>query len=235
MGDRVTLAQKLLIDYRSKALELLVDYLQDKEIRTATEQYIGQHNPSTVRLDTTFEQQPKPSRTRSHHLDSSPLPGTARQTLLDARHDPRTPPTSAGSVKSYNSSLAAAGMEKIYLLSCDDEGSDQPVISKRAAVKHNLVGHNVVYSRGLGVRTHLVDELVTVPLPSGGWRREKVTNAVNLTWRRCKEFKTTGDTFYVVSSKLLDSDVILGSEESLEHQLPSGQSINICHICAYSG
>lgn len=41
MGDRVTLAQKLVDSYRTKAIELLVDYLQNKDIRTDAEQYIG--------------------------------------------------------------------------------------------------------------------------------------------------------------------------------------------------
>lgn len=235
MGDRVTLAQKLLGNYPSKALELLVDYLQDKEIRTATEQYIGQHNPSPVRLDPAFEQQPRSSRTRLYHPDSSIPQRTTRQNIPDARHGLHTPPTSAGSVKSHASSLAAAGLERIYLISYDDDGADQPVISRSAPVKHNLIGDKVVYGRSLGASTDHVDELVSVPLPSGGQRREKVTTAVNLTWRRRKEFTTNVDTFYIVSARLLDSDVILGSDGSLERQFPSGQSTTIRQICAQVG
>lgn len=222
MGDRVTLAQKLLDNYRSKALELLVDYLQNKEIRTATEQYIGQHNPSPARLDAAFEQQPRSSRTRSHHPDSSLPQRTTRQNIPDARHGLHTPPTSAGSVKSNASSLAAAGLERIYLISCDDDGADQPVISRSAPVKHNLIGDKVVYGRSLGASTDTVDEWVSVLLPSGVQRWEKVTTAVNLTWRRRKEFTTNVDTFYIVPVRWLDSDVILGSDGSLECQFPSG-------------
>jgi hypothetical protein len=234
MGDRVTLAKKLLANYPSKTLELLVDYLQDKEIRTATEQYIGQHNPSPVRLDATFEQQPRSSRAHLHHSDSTIFQRTSRQSNPDARHDLRTPPTSTSSVKSHASSLAAEGLEKIYLLSCNDEGKDQPVISRRVSVKHNLIGDKVVYGRNLGASTDRVNELVLIPLPSSGQRWEKVTIAVNLTWRRCKEFTTNVDTFYIVSARLLDTDVILGSDGSLERQFPLGSSTTIRQIYAQS-
>lgn len=232
MGDCVTLAKKLLDHYPSKAVELLVVYLQDQEIRTATERYIGQHDPSPVRLDAAFEQQPRSSRTRSHHPDSSLLQRTTRQNIPDARHSLHTPPTSAGSVKSHTSSIAGAGLERIYLLSCDDDGADQLVISRSTPVKHNLIGDRVVYGRSLGASIDSVDESVIVPLLSGGQRREKVTAAVNLTWRRRKEFTTNVDTFYIVSARLLDSDVILGSDESLERQFPSGQYSTIRQICA---
>lgn len=231
MGDRVTLAQKLLDNYHYKALELLMDYLQDKEIRTATEQYIGQHDPSPGRLDAASEQQPGSSRARSHHPDSSLIQRTTRQNFPDARHGLHTPSTSAGSVKSHTSSLTAANMEKIYFVSCDDDGADQPVISRSAPVKHNLIGDRVVFSRSLGASIVPVDESVSVPRPSGGQRWEKVTTAVNLTWRRRKKFTTNVDTFYIVSARLLDSDVILGSDESLECQSPLGQSTRIRQIC----
>ncbi|KAF1960876.1 hypothetical protein CC80DRAFT_590195 [Byssothecium circinans] len=134
---------------------------------------------------------------------------------------PAHPPTSTDSVKSHASNLAAAGLERIYLISCDDDGADQPVISRSAPVKHNLIGDKVLYGRSLGASTDPVDELVSVPLPSGGQRWEKVTTVENLTWRRRKEFTTNVDTFYIVSTRLLDSDVILGSDGSLELQFPS--------------
>lgn len=219
MGDRVTLARKLLDGYHSKALELLVDYLQDKRIRTATEQYIGQHDPSPMALDAAFEQQPTSSLTRSH---SSLLQKGTRQNIPDTRHGLQTPSISAGSVKSQASSLAAADLERIYLISCCDDSTDQPVISRSAPVKHNLIRDKVVYGRNLGARPDPVDEVVYVPLPSSGQRWEKVTTAVNLTWRRRGELTTNVDTFYIVSGRLLDIDVILGSDGTLERRFPSG-------------
>jgi len=234
MADRVTLAERLLNNYRSKALELLVDYLQNNEIRTATEQYMGQHNPSPVGLGAAFEQQPKSLRTHSYHADSSLSQGMTRQSISDARHGLHTPSTSTESVKSHASSLVAAGLERIYLISSDDS-ADQPVISRTAPVKHNLIGDRAVYRRGLSASIDPVDELVFVPLPSGGQREDRVKKAVNLTWRRRKEFTTNVSTFYIVSARLLDSDVILGSDGSLEHQFPLGQSAIICQICAQVG
>jgi hypothetical protein len=222
MGDRITLAQKLLDNYRSKAQELLVDYLQNTEVRTETEQYIGQHNPSPVWRDAASEQQSRSSRTRSHDPDPSLFQRTTRQNIPDARQYLHTPPTSAGSVKSHASSLAAAGLERIYLISCHDDGADQPVILRTAPVKHNLIGDKVVYGRGFGDSTDPVDELVSVPRPSGGQRQENVTRAVNLTWRRRKEFTTNVHTFYIVSARLLDSDVVLGFDGSMERQFPTG-------------
>jgi hypothetical protein len=229
MGDRVTLAKKLLDHYPTKAQELLITYLQDKEIRTATEQYIGQNQPSG-RLDPPLEQQHRHSRTRSYHPDSSLFQRTTPQNMPDDRHALHalhTPPTSAGSVKSHTSSVAAAGLEKIYLISCIDDGADQPVLSRSIPVKHNLIRDKVVYGRSLGASPVPVDEFVSVPLSSGGQRRVKVTTAVNMPWRRRNEFTTNVDIFYIVSAQFLDCDVILGSDESLERQYPSGQS-TIC-------
>jgi hypothetical protein len=230
MGDLVTLAKKLLDHYPTKAQELLITYLQDKDIRTATEQHIGANQPS-ARIDAPFEQQHRHSRTSSYHPESSPFQRTTRQNIHDDRHVLHTPPTSAGSVKSHTSSVAAAGLERIYLISCNDDCAEKPVISRSLPVKHNLIRDKVAYGRNLGASPVPVDELVSVPLSSGGQRREKVTTAVNMTWRRRNEFTTNEDTFYIVSAKLLDSDVILGSDESIEHQYPSGQS-TICQICS---
>lgn len=224
MGDLVILAQKLLDNYRSKALELLIIYLQDKEVRTATEQYIGQNDPAPVRLDATFEQQTRSPQTRTQHPDSSLLQRPSQQSIPDAKHGLHTPSTSAGSVKSHASSLAAAGLERIYLISCDDDSKDQPVISKTVPMKHNLIRDKVVYRHGFMPSTQRVDEMISVPLPSGGQRWENVTTAVDLTWRRRNQFTTDVDTFYMVPARLLDCDVILGSDESMERQITSGWS-----------
>ncbi|OAK96944.1 hypothetical protein IQ06DRAFT_48559 [Phaeosphaeriaceae sp. SRC1lsM3a] len=202
MSDRVTLAQRLLDGYCSKALELLVDYLQDKEVRAETERYIGQNDPSPSRLDSTTEQ-----------------PRTIRQSIPNASHGLHTPSTSAGSTKSHASSLATAGVEKIYLLASDTDDQDWPVTSRSVTIKHNLIGDRVVHSRGLDANVDLVDELVH--LPHGGQRLVRTTKCVRLTWRRRNEFTTNVDTFYIVSAKLLESDVIMSSDGWLEHQLPS--------------
>jgi hypothetical protein len=225
MGDRLTLAEKLLNSYPSKAVELLMDYLQDKAIRTETEQYIGQHDPSPAKLDAAFEQQSRSIRHRSHYSDASPPQRTTRQNIPNARYGQPTPSNSAGSVKSHTSSMAAAGLERIYLLSCDTDGAEKPVYAKITQGKHNLIGDKVAFGRGLGTDTDPVDEVVAVPIPPGSW--EKATRAVNLTWRRRNEFTTNEDTFYIVSARSLDCDVILASDESLEYQGPSGQSTAI--------
>ncbi|KAF2657479.1 hypothetical protein K491DRAFT_714501 [Lophiostoma macrostomum CBS 122681] len=93
-------------------------------------------------------------------------------------------------------------------------------MSRCAPVKHNLIGDNVAYARGLGVARESVDEIVHVPLPSGGQKGENAKFAVTLTWRRSKETKTNMCAFYVVSSELLETDVILGSEDCLDRQIP---------------
>jgi hypothetical protein len=230
MGDRVTLAEKLLDGYRSKALELLVDYLRNEDVRAATEQYIGQHNPTPARPEATIEQHVRASTTHPRHVNPSLPRRSTRQNIPDARLDLHTPSNSAGSVKSHASSLAAAGLERIYLISCDHDGAEQPVIARSALVKHNLIGDKVVYGRGFGSSTDLADEPVSVHLPSGGQRWERVTRSVTLTWRRRNEFKTNIDTFFIVPARLLDSDAVLNLDESLEPQLPSGKSTVIYRI-----
>jgi hypothetical protein len=231
MGDRVTLAGKLLDGYRSKALELLIDYLQNKDVRTATEQYIGQHDPTPARPEAAIEQHVRASRAHPHHIDPSLPQRPTRQNIPDARLDLHTPSNSAGSVKSHASSLAAAaGLERIYLISCDHDGADQPVMARSAPVKHNLIGDKVVYGRGFGSSVDPADEQVSVHLPSGGQKWERVTRSVTLTWRRRNEFKTNVDTFFIVPAILLDSDAVLNLDESLERQLPSGKSTLICRI-----
>jgi hypothetical protein len=131
--------------------------------------------------------------------------------------------------------MAAAGMEKIYFLSGDDEGKDHPVISRRAPGKYNLIRDKVVYGRGLGAGKFGVHESVSVPDASGGHTWVKVEFAVNLTWRRSNEFSSNVDTFHIVPAQLLNSDAVLGSDGAMEDQLPSGQFLTIRRSCAQPG
>jgi hypothetical protein len=224
MGDRLTLAQRLLKDHPHKAVELLMDYLKDGGIQAETERYIGQ-NPPQRNLEMAFEYQHGALSPRSHHRNSSAQQGSARHNIQIMRNSDQTPPTSASSNKSYASGLAAAGMEKITFLSCDDDSADQPVIARRTPGKYNLIGDAVAYSgRGLSAGQFEVDESILVHTSSGAARPVSVKAAVNLTWRSRNTFKTNMGTFYIVSASLLDSDVVLGSDESVERQFPSGQS-----------
>jgi hypothetical protein len=236
MRDRATLARKLIDEYDSKALELLMDYLKDEKIRAETERYIGQNDPSPARLDTAFEQPPTASQTHVRRSSSSLHQRMPRQNMPDGRHGLHTPSNSAGSVKSHASGgLAAAGMEKIYFLSSDEQGKDPTVIARPAPGRYNLIGDKVVYGRSLADGQFGVNESVLVHLASGEQRWVGVKAAVDLTWRRPHEFKTSQDTFYIVPAKLLDSDVVLASDEYLERELPSGQSTTIRRVWARSG
>ncbi|KAI4911384.1 uncharacterized protein J4E92_010197 [Alternaria infectoria] len=220
MGNTYDLVQQLLRDHPSKAAELLMIYLQDEEKCAAAERYIGQHQPQRL-PEAPSGQQYEALPPRAHHRNSSLQQASARHNIQNARHIMQTPPTSAGSVKSATSGLAAAGMEKISFLSCDDDGADQPVIARRAPGRYNLIGDGVAYGRGLSAGQFEVDESILVHTSAGAAKWVAVKAAVNLTWRRRNEFKTNMDTFYVVSARLLDSDVVLGSEESMERQFPS--------------
>ena len=219
MADRYALAQKLIDGYRVKAIELLMDYLRDEDIRAATEQYIGLHPPQPIP-----EQQNKANPPRAYYSNSSLQHASAWHDHQGARNSILTPPTSLDSL-SYPSGPVVTDMEKISFLSCDDDDiEDQPVIAKRAPGGYNLIGDGVVYSRGLGAGRFEVDKSIPVYASSGAAKWVTVTFAVKLTWRRRSEFQTNLDTFYVVSAKLLDSDVVLGSDESVDGQSLSGQS-----------
>jgi len=209
-------------------------YLQDEVICAATERYIGQHPPQRISNAPSGQQYESPTL-RGHHRNSSLQQASVRHDAQSARHSMQTPPTSAGSVKSHTSGLAASGMEKISFLSCDDDGADQPVIARRAPGRYNLIGDGVAYGRGLSTGQFEVDESILVHTSSGAAKWVAVKAAVNLTWRRRNEFKTNMDTFYVVSARLLDSDVVLGSEESMERQFPSGQSHTFRSVSAQPG
>jgi hypothetical protein len=219
MSDRHTLAQKLLNGYQSKAVELLMDYLRDDDIKAATERYIGQHDPSPAH--------PGASPTHSHRHSSSLPQRSIRQSVPGVPHGLQTPSNSAGSVKSHGSSLTALGVEKIWLLSHEDAGKDYLVISRSAPGRDNLIRERALYNRGFGTDQIEVNESVTVP---GRQRAVSVRAAVNLTWRRPEEAMTSMDTFYIVPEGLLDSDVVLGSDESIEGQYPSGQSATIHRV-----
>ncbi|KAI4950341.1 hypothetical protein J4E91_004998 [Alternaria rosae] len=75
-----------------------------------------------------------------------------------------------------------------------------------------------MYNRGFGTKQKPVNESVNVP---GSQRSVNVSATVNLTWRRSGELTTDENTFYVVPKALLDSDVALAADESMEHQSPS--------------
>lgn len=232
MDDRHTLAQKLLDGYHSKAMELLMDYLQDEKICEKTERYMRQHNPSPSRVNTTFEQQPGALPSQSHRHTSS-LPNTTnRHHRPDARHSQPTPSNSAGSVKSQGSSLTAPGVQKIWLLSCDDDQKEYSVISQRAPGRHNLIRDRTMYNRGFGAKQKPVNESVIVPVSQ---RSVNVSAKVDLTWRRPGELTTDECTFYVVPKALLDSDVALAADESMEHQFPSGQFVRPRRMFAQPG
>jgi len=213
MGDRHTLAEKLLDGYRSKAMELLMDYLKDEKICAETERYIGQHHPSPARVNTAFEQLPVATPARPHRYSSSLPQTTARRKTSDAPHGQHTPSNSAGSGISQRSSLTAPGVEKIWLLSHDEERKDQLVISRRGTGKDYLIQEKALYNRGFGTEQTTVDELVNVP---GRQKAISVTKAVNLTWRRPSALSTSNDTFYVVPNGFIDSDIVLASDEALD-------------------
>jgi hypothetical protein len=235
MGDRYTLAHKLLDQYPSKAVELLMDHLRDDGIRAATERYIGQTEPTPARHDAALEQRPGSSSAHIRRPSSSLPQRMTRQNMPDGRHTLHTPSNSAGSVKSHASSLAAAaGMERIYLMS-DDESDDQPVTSIRAPGRYNLIGDQVVYDRGFGASQVGVEESVSVQHQSGKQRLVTAKRAVNITWRRRNELRSRLNTFYVVPADMLDSDVLLASDEYVEHESPSGQSTTVRRVCAQQG
>ncbi|KAI4641876.1 uncharacterized protein J4E79_011647 [Alternaria viburni] len=222
MGDRLTLAHRLLRDHPTKAVELLMDYLKDANIKAETEQFIGQ-NPPQRNLETESDHLHEILPAPSHHRNSSAQQASGRHHMQRMRNSIQTPSASAGSNKSFASGLAAAGMEKITILTCDDDSADQVVIAMYGSGKHNLIGDDVAYGgRGLSANQYRLDESMLVPTPSGSAR---VTTAVDLTWRNPgrNKGKTKMGTFYVVPENLLESDVVLASDESMERQFPSGR------------
>jgi len=232
MGDRHTLAEKLLNGYRAKAMELLMDYLKDEKIRAETERYIGQHHPSPTRIDTTLEQQTAASPAHSRRLSSSLSQSTTRRKTPNTQHGLHTPSISAGSVISQGSSLSAPGVEKIWLLAHNDEGKDQQVISRQGTSEEYLIRKKALWNRGFVTGQVAVNESVSVP---GRQKPVSVSNAVDLTWRRPNALMTSKDTFYVVPDGLIDCDVVLGCDESFEDQHPSGQSATMHRMYAQAG
>jgi len=234
MGDRLTLAHRLLRDHPTKAVELLMDYLRDANIKAETEQFIGQNTPQR-NLETESDHLREILPAPSHHRTSSAQQASGRHHMQRMRNSIQTPSASAGSNKSFASGLAAAGMEKITVLSCDDDSADQVVIAMYGSGKHNLIGDDVAYGgRGLSANQYRLDESMLVPTPSGPAR---VTTAVDLTWRNPgrNKGKTKMGTFYVVPENLLDSDVVLASDESMERQFSSGQSHTFRSMSAQPG
>ncbi|KAI4605743.1 hypothetical protein J4E83_010406 [Alternaria metachromatica] len=221
MVTRLSLAEELVKDHPKKTIELLMDYLQDKEIRATTERYIWE-NPARRSPETALEHRHEASPPRAHRRNPSAPQGPPRYDVQSARYSVQTPPTSAGSVKSHGSGLTAAGMEKITFLSCDDEIPDQTVIARNAPGRYNLIDKEVADSRGLNVDPVDVDESILVHLPSGAKRRVSVQTVVYLTWHRRGAYRTSKNAFYIVPEGLLNSDVVLGSDESMERQHTTG-------------
>jgi len=211
-----------------------MDYLKDERIKAETEQYIGQKTPQRnleTESDHLHEILPAPS----HRRNPCAQQGSARNHMQRMRNGIQTPSASAGSNKSFASGLAAAGMEKITVLSCDDDSTDQVVIAMYGSERYNLIGDDVAYGgRGLSANQYSLDESILVPTASGPAR---VTRAVDLTWRNPgrNKGKTRNGTFYIVSGSLLESDVVLASDESVERQFPSGQSRTFRSVSAQPG
>ena len=226
MVTRLSLAEELVKEHPKKTIELLMDYLQDKEIRATTERYIWE-NPARRNPDTALERRHEGSPPHTHRRNPSVSQGTPRYDVQSARYGVQTPPTSAGSVKSHASGLTAAGMEKITFLSSDDNIPDQTVIARNAPGRYNLIDKEVADSRGLSVDPEDVDESILVHLPSGAKRRVSVQTAVYLTWHRRGAYRTSKNAFYIVPEGLLNSDVVLGSDESMERQHTTGQSYTL--------
>lgn len=221
MGDRLTLAKRLINDYEPKAVELLMDHLRDSDIRKATEQYMGQQNPSSREPDVTLDQSSRSSRSNSFPMGSSSQRPN-RQNLRNTTHGLVTPSNSGASVRSHSSGLAAAGIQVIHIIP-NEGGKEVPVMSRTASVTHNLIGDNLAYGRVMGSTIEGVDEIVSVPVKPGCHRDYNAKTAMHLTWRLSLEFKTRANTFFIVPANLLDSDVILGNDSSQDNLYHFGQ------------
>jgi hypothetical protein len=224
------LVSKLVKESPEKAGDILTRCCEDTKVLEEINAYLLQPRPAHHEapallqggLDITFGSPPSPSVNSSHHT-GSPLPrqGLTRRPSSNPTTYPLSPPRSASSVASHSTrNETSTGQYILLLLFGGTEVEEQLVRMKLAPIKYSAIRGDVVQKRGLDAMCTLIQSEVNevyVPRRAAvGFDLVPASCSIELTWRRPRSDSTHSTIFYVVPQEALDTDILLGYEDSGE-------------------
>ncbi|KAH3946755.1 hypothetical protein HBI56_067720 [Parastagonospora nodorum] len=215
--------QNLVDDYPEKAVDILVNSLQHKDIEKEIIQFLlhpGEpqkrkpqnapeiaNAPTVPTLRTSHSWQYRP-RSSSVHRHPPPYP-------VGQNAEPMSPPTSRS-----KSMISKDGKENINILATDEDDDIKAYLAtmRPAAIDYSIVGeHMFAHGRICDFHKEEIDpQQILVPYRgvAESFRQVVVSYRAELTWKRAKTNSTHSAIFYLVPPEFLDIDVLLGNHDS---------------------
>ncbi|RII06786.1 hypothetical protein CUC08_Gglean010019 [Alternaria sp. MG1] len=224
------LVSKLVKESPEKAVDILTRCCADSKVLEEINAYLLQPKPTQREvpallpggLDITFGSPASPSVDSSRHA-GSPLPRQrlARRPSSYSTTYPLSPPRSASSVTSHSTRNEISMGEYILLLLFGGTEVEEHLVRMRLAqTRYSVIRGDVVQKRGLDTMCTLVqpdfNEVYVPSRTAAGFDLVPTSCSIELTWRRPRSDSTHNTIFYVVPQEALDTDLLLGCEDSGE-------------------
>ena len=221
--------KQLVTDHPEKAVDILVRCCDDERIYSdimtclvqpsqGRDEALSPRNSLNITLappspmspvDSQHSGSPRPLHRLPHHPISSARPFA-----------PLSPPRTASSVTSHASRDGAASPEYVFFFTSHGRVIDETLVRMRTAhIKHSVIRQDIVHNRHLlGSLNQLEPSYVSVTRSATPHARKEVQTScsIELEWSRPHSEMTHRTTFYLVSGDALDTDVLLGYDDSGE-------------------
>lgn len=225
-----------------KAIDILVGCCDDGNVMTQVlaclaESSNGQNEPRSPSnrpsgLNITLAPAQPISPLDSPHSSSPFRPERLSRRPTTFTNPPLSPPRTVSSVTSNSSNDGSTLREYIYLLNCAGNGVEEILVRMRVAapIQHSVIREDIIHRRNLTGNLEWINPPQNVLVTHSGTphipREVTVRCSVELTWRRPNSESTHSTKFYIVPGAMLDTDVLLGYEDSGE-----GVSGTFIHLC----
>jgi hypothetical protein len=217
------MVSRLVAMHPEKSVDILVRCCEDGKVRNEIISCFLQHEAVSPSSRLNMPLAP-PASTSLLDLNNSGFPHPpqrlARHPSLNAGpFTPISPPRTASSTASHSTKNGNASGEYILFPTFTENGIEEKMVRMRTApIRHSVI-RDAVLTRSLNASLSPVEGYhVSVPdLTNPDIHRDVlVSYFTKLTWRRPSSDSTHSTTFYVVSRNVLDTDVLLGDEDSGE-------------------
>ena len=232
------LVTKLLIERPEKVHDILVRCCEQDKVRqeitscllhSTPRQY--ETSPPANRFDITFAPSPSNSVHNPHHTASLPRQRLPRRPSSNVPTYPLSPARTASSVTSLSTRDESGSGEYVLVpVFAGTNKGDKAIRMNTAPIKYSVIREDVVVERSLNDAYSLIPaEVQQIYVPCRAAESPQLVSVewcIQLTWRRPDSQATHSTLFYIVPKVLLESDMLLGFEDSGEE---------IQGVCAYFG
>ena len=222
------LVKRLIAEHPEKAADILARCYEDRKVSSEVmscflQSTNGQHeilrSPNSV---ANIFPPRTPARSSSSQHSGSPPPRhrVSRHPSSDARLFTLSHSRTASSTTSRSARDEVNLGEYILLLDLSDMGVEEKLVRmKTAQIRHSIIREDVAHKRSLNASINQEEETqVFVPCTSNpeDYTEIRVSESITLIWRRPNSNSTHSTTFFLVSKNVLNTDVVLGYEDSGE-------------------